>query len=155
MVPVGDAMPQTQQMAPSQGMQPQMQPQAGGQIPPEMSGGSGGSAQQQEIAMGKVMQILLLKRIGEMSQEELEALDSIITPESITVLAKLLPELIPVFENASAFRNDDGGIAEDDGEGDEGEGMVGSQNPLTQDDTEDKEEPMMRGNPAVSQGLVR
>lgn len=147
--------PQPQQMAPQQAM-PQGGPPS---MPPELAAAAGGTAQQQEIAFGKVMQILLLKRIGEMSQEELEALDAIITPESITVLAKLLPELIPVFEHASSLREDGGGIAEEGGENEESDGgneeEGGSQNPLTEDDSEDEENQMMGRNPAVSRGLVR
>lgn len=151
----GMPQPQPQQMAPQQAIPQGGQPS----MPPEMAGAVGGTAQQQEIAFGKVMQILLLKRIGEMSQEELEALDAIITPESITVLAKLLPELIPVFEQASSLREDGGSMAEEGGENEESDGgneeEGGSQNPLTEDDSEDEENQMMRRNPAISQGLVR
>ncbi len=158
----GMPQPQPQQMAPPQAMPPQMQgaeampsmpQQGGGQMPNNMDFESMSPAEQEQI-VSQIVGVVLAQRIGKMSDEELRELDEIITPESITILAKLLPEMIPVFENASSISGgsemgSEEGYAEDDEEG----GM--KTNPLTEDDTNDEERQMMSRNPAVSQGLVR
>jgi len=153
----GMPQPQPQQIAspqgmPNQGGQPPMPPQAGAQIPDNMDFENMSPAEQEQI-LSKIFQFMLAQRISQMSDEELEELDRVITPESVTILAKLLPEMIPIFESATSLSaNGEAGSEEDYAEDNE-EGM--QKNPLTEDDSEDEENQMMRRNPAVSQGLVR
>lgn len=156
----GAPMPQPMpQQIPPQGM---VNPQQGGNQPPmppqgqpQMAGQPTNEQIQKEL--DNLFLFVLLKRIESMSEEELAALDSIITPETIGVLVKLLPELIPVFSNASSIREgqEEMGEGNEDGPEEESQEEQMSKNPLTEDDTEDKENPMMRANPAVSQGLIR
>lgn len=137
-----------------------MPPQVGEQMPDNMDFEAMSPAQQEQI-VSQIVGVVLAQRISQMSDEELHELDEIITPESITILAKLLPEMIPVFENASSISggqnmHSEGAEEENQNEGyaeDNEEGM--QKNPLTEDDSEDQKPPMMRANPAVSQGLVR
>lgn len=156
-MPMGGATPPMPQPTPSPQMQGQpAQPPMGQQGEPQMPNNQdfeNMSPAEQEQILSKIFQFMLAQRISQMSDEELEELDKIITPESVTILAKLLPEMIPIFESATSLSaNGESGSEEGYAEDDE-DGM--NKNPLTEDDTEDKENPMMRGNPAVSQGLVR
>lgn len=164
--PMGGGMPQPQpqQIAqPQGGIPPQMQgaeampsmpPQNGEQMPNNMDFESMSPAEQEQI-VSQIVGVVLAQRISKMSDEELHELDEIITPESITILAKLLPEMIPVFENASSISGNNNLEAEEgySEDGEEEDGM--NKNPLTEDDSEDEESQMMNRNPAVSQGLVR
>lgn len=154
--PMQQPMPQ---QIPPQGMG---NPQQGGNQPPMPPQGQpqiGGQPTNEQIQkeLDNLFLFVLLKRIESMSEEELSALDSIITPETIGVLVKLLPELIPVFSNASSIRDahGEGGDGESDGyEGSEEEPM--SENPLSGNYAdEERKQMMMNRNPAVSSGLVR
>lgn len=129
------ALPQ-QQGAPEQEMQHGMKPMP--QQQPQMSGGgmpqqAGGMAPQMPQLNGEDVQMLLFSRIAEMNQQELQTLDSVITPETLPVLFKLLPELGILFEQASAIQGRGmagEGMMEENGEGYEDEE---SDNPLIND----------------------
>lgn len=154
----GMPQPQPQQIAspqgmPNQGGQPPMPPQAGAQIPDNMDFENMSPAEQEQI-LSKIFQFMLAQRISQMSDEELEELDRVITPESVTILSKLLPEMIPIFENASAL-NGNTGMEPEEGYSEEGEDEGDmKRNPLTEDNM-GKEEDKMAMNPNVSRGLVR
>lgn len=156
-MPMGGANPQIPQPTPppqmqGQPAQPPMGQQGEPQIPNNQDFENMSPAEQEQI-LSKIFQFMLAQRISQMSDEELEDLDKVITPESVTILAKLLPEMIPIFESATSLgANGESGSAEGYAEDNE-EGM--QKNPLTEDDSEDEENQMMRRNPAVSQGLVR
>lgn len=151
-----DLMPQnqSQQMYQPQDIQQSITQPNMEQIPTQNGGQMQNvqAAKEGEMQLSKLLQFFLLSRISEMSQEELEALDDLITTENITILAKLLPELIPIFEHASAF-NDSG--VEEENDSDEDNEDESPQNPLTEDDNCNDEEEKMGMNHNVSRGLIR
>ena len=154
--PMQQPMPQ---QSPPQGMG---NPQQGGNQPPMPPQGQpqmGGQPTNEQIQkeLDNLFMFVLLKRIESMSEEELAALDSIITPETIGVLVKLLPELIPVFSNASSIRDSQEDMAEGEDDSEEGsDDQPMSENPLSGNYVdEERKQMMMNRNPAISQGLVR
>lgn len=146
-----------QQGAPMQQPMPQQIQQQGGNQPPMPTQGQPTNEQIQK-ELDNLFLFVLLKRIESMSEEELATLDSIITPETIGVLIKLLPELIPVFSNASSIRDgqEEDGEGESEGYQEEQEEQPMSDNPLSGNYAdEERKQMMMNRNPAVSRGLVR
>jgi hypothetical protein len=56
------------------------------------------------------LQGLLMSRVQQLSKEELQILDSIVTPETIMVLYKVFPELGVLFDHATAvYQGSEGG----------------------------------------------
>lgn len=82
-----------------------MMPQAqqaqspGGPMPPAAAGGGA-----QPMVSGEEVQGLLFSRINQMTPEEMQMLDSIITPKTLPMLFKLLPELAILFEQGSNLK---------------------------------------------------
>ena len=52
------------------------------------------------------IQIVLMSRLAEMTPEELQKLDSAITPDVMSVLIKLLPELAELIEQIGGMSED-------------------------------------------------
>jgi len=53
------------------------------------------------------MQIVLMSRLAEMTEEELQMLDKAITPEVMGVLVKLLPELAQLIQQIGGMSDKD------------------------------------------------
>ena len=53
------------------------------------------------------IQIVLMSRLAEMTPEELQKLDSAITPDVMSVLIKLLPELAELIEKIGGMSEDE------------------------------------------------
>lgn len=83
---------------------PQQQMSQGGAMPMQPP-----PQQQQNIPQIRAedLQKVLLQRVAQLSPEETDVLDAMITPETVMVLVKLFPELGVVFIEASALRGAD------------------------------------------------
>lgn len=92
--------------------------------------------QPQNILRGEDVQKLLLQRVAQMDEYDLEILDSIINEETISMLVKLLPELAILFKEASAFQ---------------GDGFDDGSQKFEDDDIVERD----NMNPLVSEGLMR
>jgi len=90
-----------------QGMQnnQNMAPQQAGGAAPNMSVGSpepSGLRPVSEIGFNQDVQNIVLSRIQTMTPEEEAVLDAVITPQTIGVFVKILPELKPLFDMMGA-----------------------------------------------------
>lgn len=103
---------------------------------------------------GEDLQMLLLDRVRQLNPQEMQVLDSIITPESIMVLFKIFPELGVLFEKGTQVQGMAGGG---------GQGMnpqMPQQDPAApqaspaQFQGQQEEEPNPLSNPNISRGLT-
>lgn len=116
-------------------------PGAPGMAPQGMPQQAMPQPQQQPMVNGEELQGLLFSRIGQMSDEELDVLQSIITPETASVLFKLLPELGILIEKALQGSEEGMGSMPEKEGGSDTSMEHESDNPLV--------------NPKISSGLMR
>lgn len=138
---------QGQQGAPEEEMMqepmPQQQPPMGGGMPQQPMMPQAGGAPPAPMIDGEDLQMLLFSRVAEMNPQEQQTLDALITPETLPVLFKLLPELGILFEQASAIKGMQGEGMEPEEEYEDEEGM---------DYEEESDNPLINEN--LSRGLM-
>lgn len=119
-------------------------PAASPQMPPQAAAGMPGTPPGQPMVSGEEVQGLMFSRLGQMSDEELNMLGSIVTEETVSVLFKLLPELGIFFEEALKFN------------GSQQQGVTGQQGEsearIPKGDGEESDNPLV--NPKISRGLM-
>ncbi len=93
--------PGTGQAAP-----PQVAPDAGAGAPPQQSG-----LRQVDIGFNQDVQNVVLSRIQTLNPQEEKILDAVITPQTLPIFLKLLPELKPLLDMMSQGGGDQGPIA--------------------------------------------
>ncbi len=79
-------------------------PPAAAGMPPQGAGGApepqqSGLRQVADIGFNQDVQNILFSRIQTLNPQEIKVLDAVLTPQTIPVLAKLFPELKPVFDS--------------------------------------------------------
>lgn len=131
-----------------QGNQPPQQPQAAAQ--PADQGDQGDDMTQQsglrqvsDIGFNQDVQNILLSRIQTLTPEEGKALDTAISPQTLPVFLKILPELKPLFDMMANNGSQNYVSTPQPGAAGAGAGAG--------DDEEEEDE---QQNPLVSQGLV-
>lgn len=97
---------------------------------------------------GEDLQKLLLERVTQLSQPELQILDQMITPQTIPVLFKIIPELGVLFEMGSQIAGAQGGAAQQPPT----DGQPQPQAPAGPQQRPQEPNPLMDEN--VSRGLV-
>ncbi len=109
----------------------------------EEESGTGETGGNVPVIDGEQLQALLFDRVKQLTPEEMQILDSIVTPESVPVLFKLFPELGILFDMGSQLQGSPGQEQAGGGQpappAPEPQRQEESQNPLS--------------NPDVSRGL--
>lgn len=132
-------------MNPMMQQQGQQQPQMEqGQVESGYSPEEGTEGEMPEID-GEELQMLLFSRVKQLSQPEMQILDSIITPQTVPVLFKLFPELGVLFDQGSQLRQQGGGMPQVPQQGQGGQ---------PQQFEQEEENPLVSGG-NVSRGLMR
>ncbi len=90
---------------------------------------------------GEQLQMLLFDRVRQLSPQEMQVLDSIITPQTVPVLFKLFPELGILFDMGSQLQGMNGGSGQGQ-EQEQGQPQMGQ-----------AQQPNPLSNPNVSRGL--
>lgn len=98
-------MPPKQPMPQPQGGQPPMPPAGGGAAPGAPPGGMPkvqGPRPVSNTGFNSNVQALLFTRIQALNPQEIQTLDQIMTPQTLPILGKIFPELIPLFNESTA-----------------------------------------------------
>lgn len=98
-----------------------------------------GEGSEMPMIDGEQLQMLLFDRVRQLSPQEMQVLDSIITPQTVPVLFKLFPELGILFDMGSQLQGMNGGGGQEQEQGQPQMGQAQQPNPLS--------------NPNVSRGL--
>lgn len=123
-----------------------------GQVEPGYSPEEGMEGEVPEID-GEELQMLLFSRVKQLSQPEMQILDSIITPQTVPVLFKLFPELGILFDQGSQLRQQGGAQPPAAGGGMPQMPQQG-QGGQPQQYEQEEENPLVSGG-NVSRGLMR
>lgn len=127
-----------------QGNQPPQQPQAAAQPADQGDIPQSGLRQVSDVGFNQDVQNILLSRIQTLTPDEGKALDTAITPQTLPVFLKILPELKPLFDMMAGNGNQNYVSTPQPGAAGAGAGAG--------DDEEEEDE--QQQNPLVSQGLV-
>lgn len=68
---------------------------------PQIEQGGSGPQPVKEIGFNRDVQNILWSRVQSMSEQELDVLDAVITPQTFPILVKLFPEMQLLFEQGS------------------------------------------------------